>query len=80
MHGPDVTQQKHVWVADLHAQLVIRVDKLLAASHPGKGDGGIDGGSGGSLDEVLCGERGEREWVGTDLPSSSAAKQIAVAP
>ena len=60
-HGPDVTQQKHIWVADPHGQLVTRVDKLLAASHPVKGDGGIDGGSGGSLDDVLCDERGERE-------------------
>ena len=26
-----------------------------------KGVGGIDGGSGGSLDDVMCDERGERE-------------------
>ena len=64
MHGPDVTQQKHVWVADPHGQPVIRADKLLTASHHVKGDGGIDGGSGGSLDDVLCYERGERERVG----------------
>ena len=80
MHGADVTQQKHVWVADPHVQLVRRVDKLLTASRPVQCDGGIDGGSGGSLDDVLCDERGEREWVGTDLPSSSPAKQILVAP
>lgn len=42
---------------DPHAQLVIRVNKLLAASHPMKSDGGIDGSGGGLLSDVLCDER-----------------------
>ena len=36
--------KKHVWVAYPHAQLLVRVHKLLAASHPVKDDGGVDGG------------------------------------
>ena len=43
-----------------------------------KGDGDIDGCSGKSLDDVLSDKRGERDCV--DLPSSSPAKHIAVAP
>ena len=67
MHGPEVTQEKHVLVADPHAQPVVRVNKLLAASHPVKGDSGIGGGSGGSLCDVLCDEGGERECAGRQI-------------
>lgn len=68
MHGSDITQEKHFQVADPHAQLVVRVEKLLAVSHPVRGDSGIDGGSGGSHYDVLCDERGERVCLETDLP------------
>jgi len=67
----------HPSFSSSRAQLVVRVDMLLAASHPVEGDGGIDGGSGGSPDYALY---EERVCLGTDLPSSSPAKQAAVAP
>ena len=67
MHGPEVMQEKLILVADRHAQLIVRVNKLLAASHPVKGDGGIDGGRAGSLCDVLCGEGSERECAGKQI-------------
>ena len=67
MHGAVVTQEKNVRVADPHAQLVVRVNKLLAARHPVKSDGGVDGGSGGSLDDLLRDERSKRECAGGQI-------------
>ena len=57
MHAPNVTQQKHIRVA------VVRLNRFIAASNPMKGDGGIDGSSGGSLCNVLCDERSEAMWA-----------------
>ena len=57
----------HIYVADSHAQPVVRIDKLLAAGHLMKGDGGIDGSSGWLLCDILCDEGGEKECAWTQI-------------
>ena len=42
MQNPHIMQQKHIQIAVSKVQLVERINKLLAASHPMSGIGGID--------------------------------------